>query len=99
MNMLIHCLPGTMAHKATVFDHVTPYVEPGGRIFGSTVLAEGVRHGRLAPKALKNLNDAKGPMNNLDDSLADLEAEIAGRFEDFRIAVRGSMALFDITVR
>ncbi|MFI8324546.1 class I SAM-dependent methyltransferase [Streptomyces sp. NPDC085529] len=98
LNMLIHCLPGDMAHKATVFDHVRPYVAPGGRIFGSTVLAKGVRHGKLAPKALKNLNDADGPMNNLDDSLEDLRDQIAGRFEDFRVAVRGSIALFDITV-
>jgi hypothetical protein len=98
LNMLIHCLPGDMAHKATVFDHVLPYVAPGGRIFGSTVLAKGVQHGKLAPKALENLNDGNGPMNNLDDSLADLESEIGARFKDFRIAVRGSIALFDITV-
>jgi SAM-dependent methyltransferase len=99
LNMLIHCLPGDMAHKTTVFDHVLPYMVPGGRIFGCTVLAKGVQHGKLAPKALENLNDDKGPMNNLDDSLEDLESQIADRFTDYRIAVRGSIALFDITVR
>lgn len=98
LNMLIHCLPGDMAHKATVFDHVLPYVAPGGRIFGSTVLAKGVQHGRLAPKALENLNDGNGPMNNLDDSLDDLESELTGRFKNVRLAVRGSIALFDITI-
>jgi hypothetical protein len=98
LNMLLHCLPGDMRHKATVFDHVLPYVAPGGRIFGSTVLAKGVRHGRLAPKALEILNKGDGPMSNLNDSLEDLESEIADRFTDYRLAVRGSIALFDITV-
>jgi len=98
MNFLLHCLPGGMAHKATVFDHVRPYVAPGGRIFGSTVLAHGVPHGKLAPKALRNLNDANGPMNNADDSLDQLRDEVLSRFPDARIAVRGSVALFDIPV-
>ncbi|MGW6907325.1 MULTISPECIES: class I SAM-dependent methyltransferase [unclassified Streptomyces] len=98
LNMLLHCLPGRMSHKLTVLDQVRPYMAPGGRIFGSTVLAKGVRHGRLAPRALENLNKDDGPLNNLDDSLEDLEAGIADRFDDYRIAVRGSIALFDITV-
>ena len=49
MTLLLHCIPGGMQHKARVFDQVLPYVVPGGRIFGTTVLHEGVEHKSLAP--------------------------------------------------
>lgn len=96
MNFLLHCLPGSVAHKATVFDHVLPYLRPGGRIFGSTVLAHGVSHGKLAPKALESLND-DNVMNNRTDSLDQLDAELVARFTDYRIRVHGSVALFEAT--
>jgi hypothetical protein len=97
LNFLLHCMPGGMAHKATVFDQVLPYVEPGGRIFGSTVLAHGVAHGKLAPKALESLN-GDGVMNNLDDSFEQLDAELAARFSRYRLRAKGSVGLFEITV-
>ncbi|MFE9355149.1 class I SAM-dependent methyltransferase [Streptomyces olivaceoviridis] len=97
MNLLLHCLPGGMAHKAIAFDHILPYMEPGGRVFGSTVLAHGVRHGVLAPKALHALN-RDNDMDNADDSLAQLGTELSKRFADHRITVHGSMALFEATV-
>jgi hypothetical protein len=97
MNFLLHCMPGTIKQKAVVFDNVLPYVVKGGRIFGATVLAHGVRHGRLAPKALESLN-ADEVMSNEDDSLADLEAALAARFEHYRLCVRGSVAMFEVSV-
>lgn len=97
MNFLLHCLPGDMATKAVVFDHARPYVQPGGRIFGSTVLAHGVRHGKLAPKALESLNEDE-VMNNAEDSLDGLDAELAARFTDYQIRTYGSAALFEVTV-
>lgn len=97
MNLLLHCLPGGMAHKAVAFDHVLPYLAPGGRVFGSTVLAHGVRHGMLAPKVLETLNRDKD-MDNAEDSLVQLDTELSKRFPDHRITVQGSMALFEATV-
>jgi hypothetical protein len=97
MNFLLHCMPGGIRHKATAFDNVLPYVDRGGRIFGSTVLAHGVSHGKLAPKALESLN-ADGVMSNKDDSLADLDAALAARFERYQLRVRGSVAMFEVSV-
>ncbi|MFC3448681.1 class I SAM-dependent methyltransferase [Amycolatopsis speibonae] len=97
LNFLLHCLPGSMEHKATVFDQVLPYVEPGGRIFGSTVLARGVEHGKLAPKALESLN-GDGVMNNLEDSFEELDAQLAARFSRYRLWAQGSVGLFEVTV-
>ncbi|WP_225877136.1 class I SAM-dependent methyltransferase [Streptomyces resistomycificus] len=96
LNFLLHCLPGGMKHKAKVFDHVRPHVVPGGRIFGSTVLAEGVPHGKRAYKLLDSLNE-KGTFDNRGDSLGGLEAELDSRFTDYRLTVRGSVALFEAT--
>ncbi|WP_409491247.1 class I SAM-dependent methyltransferase [Amycolatopsis sp. cmx-11-12] len=94
MNLLLHCLPGDLTEKAVVFDHVLPHLEPGGRVFGSTVLSHGVKHGFLAPKALEALN-RDNDMSNADDSLEHLETALAKRFSEHRITVRGSVALFE----
>ncbi|MEU9336277.1 class I SAM-dependent methyltransferase [Streptomyces sp. NPDC048290] len=96
LNFLLHCLPGGMAHKARVFDHVRAHVVPGGRIFGSTVLTEGVPHSGRAYKMLDSLNE-KGTFDNRDDSLSGLETELSSRFTDYRLTVRGSVALFEAT--
>ncbi|MGW5055325.1 class I SAM-dependent methyltransferase [Actinokineospora sp. NPDC004072] len=96
MNFLLHCLPGGMAAKAAVFDRVLPHLAPGARIFGSTVLAHGVEHGPLAGRALASLN-GDGTMDNLDDSLDELDAELASRFDRYHLAVRGSVCLFEIS--
>jgi hypothetical protein len=94
LNFLLHCLPGGMAHKAKVFDHVRAHVVPGGRIFGSTVLADGVPHSKRAHKLLDSLNE-KGTFDNRGDSLSGLDAELAARFTDYRLTVKGSVALFE----
>ncbi|MGC5033500.1 class I SAM-dependent methyltransferase [Micromonospora sp. DT229] len=93
LNFLLHCLPGGMAYKAQVLDHVRTHIEPGGWIFGSTVLAEGVTHTPAASRLLATLNDS-GTFSNRTDSLTDLRAELAARFADFQIVVHGSVALF-----
>jgi SAM-dependent methyltransferase len=94
LNFLLHCLPGGMTHKAKVFDHVRAHVVPGGRIFGSTLLADGVPHSKRAHKLLDSLNE-KGTFDNRGDSLSGLESELAGRFADYRLTVQGSVALFE----
>lgn len=94
MNFLLHCLPGEMARKAWVLDHARAHVVPGGRIFGSTVLMDGVRHSMAALRLLDALND-KGTLSNRGDSLEGLRAELASRFTDYRLLVHGSVAVFE----
>ena len=94
LNFLLHCLPGEMARKARVLDHARAHVVPGGRIFGSTVLMDGVRHSKAARRLLDTLND-RGTFSNRGDSLEGLSAELASRFTDHRLIVHGSVALFE----
>ncbi len=40
MNYLLHCLPGTIADKMVVFDHLYSLLNPGGVIFGHTIITD-----------------------------------------------------------
>ena len=42
LTYLLHCLPGGIRDKAVAFDHLLPLLEPGGTMFGATLLSEGV---------------------------------------------------------
>ncbi|REE97775.1 class I SAM-dependent methyltransferase [Thermomonospora umbrina] len=96
LNMLLHCVPGSIADKAVVFDHLLPYLRVGGRVFGSTVLCHGVPHTPLSRAAVRALNRRR-IFHNAEDSLDTLEAELDRRFTAHRVTVRGSMALFEAT--
>ena len=93
LNYLLHCLPGTLARKAVVFDHLRPFLAPGGTIFGSTLLGEGVERSSMA-RALMRFYNTKGIFSNQQDSLERLHRELAARFEQVRVEVVGCAALF-----
>jgi hypothetical protein len=93
LNYLLHCLPGNLASKSIVFEHVKPLLKDGGVIFGSTILGEGVRHNPLARQLMKTYN-AKGIFSNLSDRQSDLEARLKAHFDEHTIQIAGCVALF-----
>jgi SAM-dependent methyltransferase len=93
LNGVLHCLPATPETKAAVLARLKPLLEDGGVVFGSTILGNGVEHGRLARAALARYN-REGFFTNLADDLAGLERALADNFADPQIEVRGSFALF-----
>ncbi|WP_328722925.1 class I SAM-dependent methyltransferase [Streptomyces sp. NBC_00247] len=93
MNFLLHCLPGSMRQKSVVFDHVMPFLQPGARVFGSTVLGDGPHHTGRSAKLLAKLNRS-GVFNNLDDRLEDLDEQLRARFTDVETARSGAVCLF-----
>ena len=42
INYVLHCMPGTLPEKGIAFANLKPLLNPGGVLFGSTVLREGV---------------------------------------------------------
>ncbi len=90
---VLHCLPGTMADKAVVLDHLAPLLAPGGRLFGTTILRTGVRQTPFSLALMKFLN-ARGVFGNAHDDLATLEDALSARFADHELRVRGSVATF-----
>lgn len=93
LSYVLHCLPGDIATKAVVFDNLIPLMEPGGVIFGSTILAAGVTHTAVGRRLLRLYNH-KGIFANLDDDLEGLQRELARRFTRFELDVVGAVALF-----
>jgi SAM-dependent methyltransferase len=93
MNFLLHCLPGAMEQKSVVFDHVVPFLRPGARVFGSTVLGDGPHHTQRSAKLLAKLNRS-GVFNNLDDRLEDLNEQLHARFTDVETVRSGAVCLF-----
>jgi ubiquinone/menaquinone biosynthesis C-methylase UbiE len=93
MNYVLHCLPGDLNAKAVAFDHLRHLLKPGGVIFGSTLLAHGVRRSLIA-RRLMAIYNRKRIFSNADDSLDDLQRILSDRFVDVEVTVTGCAALF-----
>jgi SAM-dependent methyltransferase len=93
LNGVLHCLPATMDEKANVFRNLRPFLAEGGVLFGSTILGQGVDHGRLARKAIAVYNRERIFTNREDDRAA-LQRALAGSFARYETETQGSFALF-----
>lgn len=93
VNYLFHCLPGAIADKMVVLDHIRAVLNPGARIFGSTILQGGVARNWAARKLMAFYN-RKGIFANRDDDLDGLRAALVQRLEDVNLEVVGCVALF-----
>jgi SAM-dependent methyltransferase len=92
-NFVLHCLPGPIARKAAALDTLGGLLEPGGTIFGSTLLMKGKGVPRLG-RAWMRLYNATGVFDNADDTLADLRAALEARFDDVHVEMLGALAFF-----
>lgn len=93
LNYVLHCLPGDLESKSVVFEHVKRGMNPGGVIFGSTLLSQGVTVS-AAGRRLMRVYNRKGIFSNERDSLAALEAVLRRHFVRHTIDVVGCAALF-----
>jgi 2-polyprenyl-3-methyl-5-hydroxy-6-metoxy-1,4-benzoquinol methylase len=92
VNYLLHCLPGDMAAKACVFDHLQPLMNPGAVIFGSTLLQGGVTRSAAARALMAHYNRL-GVFSNTRDDLDTLRRELERRFDAVSIEVVGCAAV------
>lgn len=93
LTYLLHCLPGPMARKAAAFDHLLPWLAPGGVVFGATLLTGGVSRSAGA-RRLMRLYNAKGIFSNEADDAVSLRAALTQRFAQVEIRIVGCGALF-----
>lgn len=93
LNSLLHCLPGAMADKAVVFDHLRPLLNPGGCVFGSTLLQGDVPRSAQARFLMKTYN-RRGVFSNEQDTRESLEHALQKRFKESQVTVHGCVALF-----
>jgi 2-polyprenyl-3-methyl-5-hydroxy-6-metoxy-1,4-benzoquinol methylase len=93
MMNLLHCLPGDMISKKVVFENADEVLNPGGIIFGSTILYKEVRRNPVTTITLKMYNK-KGIMTNLDDDIDVLRSNLKEQFSESSVETIGCMALF-----
>lgn len=93
MTHLLHCLPGSMAERAVAFEHAKRALAPGGTLFGATILAKDVPLSPLA-RAVTALSNRRGILHNWDDGPAELDAALARSFDERRVLIHGTVALF-----
>jgi hypothetical protein len=68
-------------------------MNPGGVVFGCTILNKGVKKSRLAQWTMNRLNMQK-VFTNLEDDLDDLREELSKRYQRYDVQVIGCMAVF-----
>jgi len=91
---LLHCLPGSIAEKSVVFDHVLPLLAEDGVIFGATILQGDAP--RSAPaRGLMNFYNKKGVFSNAGDTFQALSQALEARFADVALRRVGAVALFE----
>jgi len=90
---LLHCLPGDMQTKEIVFQHVKSLLNPGGVLFGATLLYKGVKRNLLATYQFWWTN-LFGFMTNKQDDIDGLEQNLRKHFSESHIEVIGCEALF-----
>lgn len=98
LNFLLHCLPGAIADKAIALDHVAKVLEPGARVFGSTIV-QGDTPRSWAAQSLMDLYNRKGIFSNASDRIEDVERELVRRFDDVKVRRAGCVAIFEGQVR
>lgn len=98
LTYLLHCLPGAMVEKAVVFDHVASVLNPGGVVFGATLLQGGVHRNRYA-RSVMAFNNRRGIFCNTEDDLGSLTEALEARFDDVRVEVIGCVGAFAATKR
>lgn len=92
-NYLLHCLPGTFREKGVVFRNLYDHLNPGGVLFGTTILGQGVPKSAMGLRMQRRFNDQK-VFSNDGDNLDDLNDALAACFSDFETEVCGAVAFF-----
>ena len=93
LTYVLHCLPGRMADKLKVIDHLRPFMRECAVLFGATILGRAIDL-NAAAGALLALYNSKGVFNNLEDDLVALANGLHGRFAKVDIETWGCVALY-----
>jgi SAM-dependent methyltransferase len=93
VNYLLHCLPGAIAEKAIVFDHLKALANESAVFFGATLLQGGVERSTAA-RRLMDFYNRKGVFSNTADDLDGLRQALVRRFRNVDIDIIGCAALF-----
>ena len=90
---ILHCIPGDLADKGVVFDSIQPLMHARTKVFGYTILNQGIAKTLLSRATYFILQKLK-VINGLNDSASQLTRELKKRFRNFDVRVIGCVAIF-----
>ncbi|KAL9602840.1 MAG: hypothetical protein Q9219_001535 [cf. Caloplaca sp. 3 TL-2023] len=90
---LLHCLPGPVPAKTTIFSHLKHSLAPGGVISGASVLGRDVRH-NLFGRLIMAFGNWNGMFDNWPDNAVEFDGALREHFEDVETVVRGVVFLW-----
>jgi SAM-dependent methyltransferase len=96
LHLVIHCLPGPLARKASAVANVAAVLAPTGVLFGASVLGSSGPQTWLSRRVLAAFN-RRGAFDNLDDTEEGLREILAASFEHVELETVGSVAIFAAT--
>jgi len=94
---IIHCLAGDLHLKSRVFDNIRSLTRPGSKVFGYTLVHDGVSQ-RVSRRLVHPLLNHLRVIDNSNDRCGDLHAALSARFIDCNVELIGCMALFNAVV-
>jgi ubiquinone/menaquinone biosynthesis C-methylase UbiE len=92
-NYVLHCLPGSWIEKGRALTNLAALLNPGGVLFGATLL-HGVQGAGRAAGWLMDFYNRQRIFSNRTDDVAGLAAALEPRFSRFSLDVVGCAALF-----
>ena len=90
---LLHCLPGDMAGKARVFDHLKHHLNTGGVLYGATILGDAAGHNGMG-RRLMNIYNKKGIFGNRNDTFEGLNKALGQHFDEVEPHQHGKVVCF-----
>jgi len=93
LNYVVHCLPASWPQKGAVFGHLRALLNPGGTLFGAT-LVQGDLPQSAAAVGLMRWFNARGTLHNLGDTHSRLVGGLEEHLDEVRVEQVGCVALF-----
>lgn len=93
LNYVVHCLPVPWPQKGVVFSHLKALLNPGGTLFGATLVQGDVRQSATAATFMRWFN-VRGTLHNRDDTRGRLVAALNRHLSEVRVEQVGCVALF-----
>jgi len=93
LNYVLHCLPGSMLNKVSVFENIRRLLSKNGVVFGTTVLGRNVHH-NAAERALLGLYNRIGLLANWEDDAESLEVILSRCFREYSVQTKGRCIAF-----
>ncbi|WP_268799568.1 methyltransferase domain-containing protein [Pseudomonas huanghezhanensis] len=90
---LLHCLPGPLEAKGSIFGNLKHSLRPDGVLFGATILSCEAGHNAFGRK-LMSLYNSKGIFGNRHDTQAGFEAFLRKHFGEVSLQREGCVLMF-----